>query len=119
MALAGFSDKTIRYSIARLGAGYLTSGHHGTFFAIETGAINGVHRGTVFGFTQAEKPKSRELIEAIGWARWIRPVVRRHERESVGRPSDRQSAAIAKATARSREHRFSAACEYQAVDPPR
>ena len=84
MALAGVSDKTIRYSIARLGAGYLTTGHHGTFFAIETGAINGVHRGTVFGFTQAEEPKSRELIEAIGWARWIRPVVRRHERESVG-----------------------------------
>jgi DNA-cytosine methyltransferase len=46
-----------------------------------------VHRGTVFGFTQAEKPKARDLIEVIGWARWIRPIVRRAEREPVGVPA--------------------------------
>jgi DNA-cytosine methyltransferase len=78
--IPGTDARRIRYSVTRLGAGYLESGHHGLFFALQTGAIEGLHPGTIFGFTQARDVTTRQLIEAIGWARWIRPVVRRSER---------------------------------------
>jgi DNA-cytosine methyltransferase len=81
--VAGSPERKVQYSIARLGAVRLPSGMRGTVFAVETGAIDGVHRGTAFGFTQAEKPRSRALVETIGWTRWIRPLVRRTERAAA------------------------------------
>ena len=79
----GSSHRSVQYSIARLGSVHLPSGLRGAVFAVETGGINGVHRGTAFGFIQADKPDSRALVETIGWTRWIRPLVRRTERAAV------------------------------------
>ena len=81
--VAGSPERKVQYSIARLGAARLPFGMRGTVFAVETGGIDGVHRGTAFGFTQAEKPPSRALVETIGWTRWIRPLVRRTERAAA------------------------------------
>jgi DNA-cytosine methyltransferase len=78
----GAEEQTIVYSIARLGAGYFNS-LRGLFFAVQTGGIDGVHPGTIFGFAIAEGPTSRALVEAVGWPRWIRPLVRRAERALV------------------------------------
>ena len=84
--VAGSESRSITYSITRLGTGYLDSGHYGTFFAIQTGAIRGLHPGTIFGFTQATSTTPRQLVESVGWARWIRPVVRYTERQSTDQP---------------------------------
>jgi DNA-cytosine methyltransferase len=81
--VAGSASRSILYSVARLGSGYLDSGHYGSFFAIQTGAIRGLHPGTIFGFTQTPRVTSRQLVESVGWARWIRPIVRYAERQSL------------------------------------
>lgn len=80
--VAGVNDLTVTYAVTRLGRGRLR-GLEGSFLAAQTGGINGVHRGTVFGFSLADDLGLAEMIEAVGWARWIRPLVRRVERPPV------------------------------------
>jgi DNA-cytosine methyltransferase len=89
----GGASEFIRFAVAALGAVRLPSGRHGRLFAAERGAIAGVHRGTVIGFTSTEEASLEELLQAIGWTRWIRPLVRRVERaaldQAAGPPADR------------------------------
>jgi DNA-cytosine methyltransferase len=79
----GGADESISFAVAALGAIRLPSGQHGRLFAAERGSITGVHRGTVIGFTSIEEASLEELLQAIGWTRWIRPIVRRAERATL------------------------------------
>ena len=84
VALAASEDRQVSYSVARLGPVRVASGQSGTLCAIETGGIDGVHPGTVFGLVlAATRPSSRALVGAIGWTRWIRPLIRRLERQAI------------------------------------
>jgi len=58
----------------------LPNGGIGRLFAVETGGIDGLHRGTIFGLTSLRRVSLRRLLVSVGWARWIRPAVRRQER---------------------------------------
>jgi DNA-cytosine methyltransferase len=78
--VAGVSDRSVTYAVSRLGGGRVGSGPTGSLFVAQTGGINGVHRGTVFGFCLRDDVALAELIETVGWARWIRPLIRRDER---------------------------------------
>lgn len=81
--VAGSEEHRVRYSVASLGAIRLEGGSIGQLFAAETGAIAGIHRGTVFGLSTDPDATLEQLLEAVGWARWIRPVVRRLERDAI------------------------------------
>lgn len=83
--VAGVSDRSVAYAVSRLGGGRVGSGSTGSLFAAQTGGITGVHRGTVFGFCLADDVSLAELIETVGWARWIRPLIRRDERSAERR----------------------------------
>lgn len=64
----------------------------GRLFVGQTGAIDGVHRGTIFALTSVRRASLKQLVEAIGWARWVRPAVRRHERlDGTGRKGGAKS----------------------------
>jgi DNA-cytosine methyltransferase len=76
----GVPGRSVTFAVAALGAGRLGSGPKGSLFAALTGGISGVHPGTVIGICLADSPQLEELLEAVGWARWIRPLVRRAER---------------------------------------
>jgi hypothetical protein len=83
------SGKWIRYSLASLGRVRLTSEVRGLLFAAQIGAIEGSHRGTVFGLSNVENVSLCELVEHIGWARWIRRYTRREEkRRDSGTPGN-------------------------------
>ncbi len=79
----GVDGRSVKYAVGSLGAGRMGSGPEGTFFAALTGGIGGVNPGTVFGFSLVDNPLLEELIETVGWARWIRPLVRRAERPAA------------------------------------
>jgi DNA-cytosine methyltransferase len=79
----GGADESISFAVAALGEIRLPSGQHGRLFAAERGAISGVHRGTVIGFTSSEDASLEELLQAIGWTRWIRRLVRLAERAAL------------------------------------
>lgn|GEM_PF-157549 len=82
--VAGSEDLCVSYSVARLGRVSLGCEQSGTLCAIETGGINGVHPGTLFGLVRAQtRPSSRALVGAMGWTRWIRPLVRKLERQAI------------------------------------
>ncbi|HEV8650568.1 MAG TPA: DNA cytosine methyltransferase [Actinomycetes bacterium] len=83
MPVAGVDGRSVTYAVARLGAGRLGSGPAGSLFTAQTGGINGVHPGTVFGLSMADDATLEQLIETVGWARWIRPLVRRVERSAA------------------------------------
>jgi len=74
------ASREVTYSVAHLGTGRLGTGPRGSLFAAQTGAITGVHRGTVLGICLAEAPSLEEIIQAAGWVRWTRSLVRRFER---------------------------------------
>lgn len=84
LPVPGICGRTVIYAVGAARAGRLGSGPEGSFFAALTGGIGGVHPGTVFGFCLADSPLLEELIESVGWARWIRPLVRRAERAAAG-----------------------------------
>jgi hypothetical protein len=70
----------LTYAVAHLGYVPLTDGVRGRLFAAQTGAINGVHKGTIIGFSSIATTALDDLLRAVGWARWIRPLVRLEER---------------------------------------
>jgi DNA-cytosine methyltransferase len=81
------TGNSIKYSLAHLGYVPLGEGGRGRLFAAQTGAIKGVHRGTIIGLSSMPDTALDELLRAIGWARWIRPLVRFGERRLLPAPS--------------------------------
>lgn len=73
---------SIRYYAADLGRIRLGPSVVARLFAAQTGGIPGVHHGTVFLLTPPGKKSMKQLLRAAGWARWIRPAVRKREREA-------------------------------------
>jgi DNA-cytosine methyltransferase len=81
----------IHYHGADLGRVRLGHGIVGRLFAAQTGGIPGVHHGTLLLFTTPGKRSLRQLLQAAGWARWIRPAVRKRERETFQPPHKRHA----------------------------
>jgi len=81
------SASSMAYSIAELGEVQLPDGTRGRVFAAQKGGIDGVHPGTIIGMTSVTDVSVDELLQCVGWARWIRPIVRRQERSSQKPPS--------------------------------
>jgi DNA-cytosine methyltransferase len=74
------ADGPVEYHAADLGAVRLSSSITGRLIAAQIGGIPGLHRGTVFVLTSREKEGLKKILASAGWARWIRPAVRRQER---------------------------------------
>ena len=72
----------IRYAVADLAAVCFSDDTPARLFAAQTGGIVGLHPGTIIGLTSL-RSSLENLIRYIGWARWIRPLVRRQERTLV------------------------------------
>jgi DNA-cytosine methyltransferase len=70
----------VTYSLADLGYVLLPDAKRARLFAAQTGAIDGVHQGTIIGLSSATNTRLDYLLQAVGWARWIRPLVRSEER---------------------------------------
>jgi len=71
----------IKYHVASLGSVALSSWRRGHLFAAQTGGIPGVHPGTVLAVTSLLGLTLRQLLKIVGWTRWIRPLVRKQERD--------------------------------------
>jgi DNA-cytosine methyltransferase len=69
--------KPIIYLVAELGV--TVQGH--CVFVAQRGGISGIHPSTIFGLTSIWNTNVVDLILAIGWSRWIRPIVRRRGKE--------------------------------------
>lgn len=82
VGVAGRVGLTVSYSAARIGVASISPGQRGVMFAALTGGIDGVHPGTVFGLSLDPEAALTDLLQAVGWVRWIRPIVRRKEREA-------------------------------------
>lgn len=70
----------LEYWAAPLADVWMPGGGLGRLFAVQTGGIPGIHRGTIFGLTSACTAELLDLLRTVGWARWIRPATRREER---------------------------------------
>ena len=79
-------EEVLDYAVTKLGTGEVRA-TKGLLFAAQTGAIQGLHRGTLLGLSTDEAASPSELIQAVGWVRWIRPLVRRAERRYSARSS--------------------------------
>ena len=78
---------SIRYSVADLAEVCLPDDTTGRLFAAQTGGIVGLHPGTIIGLTSLRATPLEDLVRYIGWVRWIRPLVRRQERNLRKPPS--------------------------------
>ncbi len=71
---------SVQYAVADLAEVGLPDAKIGRLFAAQTGGIRELHRGTIIGVTSVHDAPLDELLRCLGWARWIRPFVRRQER---------------------------------------
>ena len=74
------SNKEINYSLTELGLGVFPDGYINRVFVAQRGGISGVNPSTIFALSSLTEIDLKSLINAVGWARWIRPVVRHKER---------------------------------------
>lgn len=72
---------SIRYSVDDLGEACLPDDTRARLFAAQTGGIVGLHRGTIIGLTSLRSVPLEDLVRYIGWVRWIRPLIRRQEKD--------------------------------------
>ena len=88
--------RSLQCRVSELGRARLAREHTIRLFAVDVGAIEGLHRGTIIGASTNENAEVIELIRALYWVRWIRPLVRRSERISHKSPnlSNRDSLAL-------------------------
>ena len=84
------SSAPVGYSVAALGEAQLGD-DNGRVFIAQKGGIGGVHPGTIFAFAMHVAPSSEELLQAVGWTRWIRPLVRRSEKPPSSNGSARRA----------------------------
>ncbi|MCI0427357.1 MAG: DNA (cytosine-5-)-methyltransferase [Nitrospiraceae bacterium] len=73
-------DRSVQCRVAELGLFRLGLESTTRLFAVDVGAIDGFHRGTIIGASTDECTELANLIRALYWVRWIRPLVRRRER---------------------------------------
>lgn len=73
-------DGTFDFSVAPLTGMTPHLRISGQLFAAQTGGIAGLHRGTILGFASTLDEQLEELVQAVVWARWVRPSHRRHIR---------------------------------------
>ena len=78
---------SVRYSVANLPEVRLLEAKTGRLFAAQTGGIEELHPGTIIAITSVQDASLEELLNYVGWARWIRPLVRRRERSFQKLPS--------------------------------
>ncbi len=79
--------RPIKYSVADLAEVRLPGHTTGRLIAAQTGGIAGLHPGTIIGLTSLRTTPLEDLVGYIGWVRWIRPFVRRQERNLRKPPS--------------------------------
>ncbi len=82
LAVPGASTP-IEYHAADLGNVQLGRAVSGRLIAAQTGGILGLHPGTSFIITSQTQDSLKRILESAAWARWIRPAVRRQEREAL------------------------------------
>jgi DNA-cytosine methyltransferase len=76
----------VEYQAADLGNVQLGRAINGRVIAAQIGGILGLHPGTMFVLTSQAKQGLKHILESAGWARWIRPAVRKQEREALQQP---------------------------------
>src|ERR1043165_2245867 len=88
--------RSVQCRVAELGIFRMGLEHTTRVFAVDVGAIDGFHRGTIIGASTDECSDVVNLIRALYWVRWIRPLVRRRERGLYKSPnlSDRDNLAL-------------------------
>lgn len=91
------TGKIVTYAVAHLGYVPLKDGMRARLFAAQTGGINGVHQGTIIGLSSNPDTTLDELLKAVGWARWIRPLVRLGERSLRSPAAEKQSSSNGRA----------------------
>jgi hypothetical protein len=73
----------VEYHATDLGTVLLGRAVSGRLIAAQTGGIRGLHPGTAFVITSRTQGSLKHILESAAWARWIRPAVRRQEREAL------------------------------------
>ena len=91
------TGKLVTYAVAHLGYVPLSGGMRARLFAAQTGGISGVHQGTIIGLSSNSDTTPDELLRAVGWARWIRPLVRLGERSLRSPAAGKQSSSNGRA----------------------
>lgn len=72
----------VEYHAADLGNVQFGRAVCGRLIAAQIGGIRGLHPGTAFVITSRTQESLKQILESAAWARWIRPAVRRQEREA-------------------------------------
>lgn len=63
-------------------------------FAAASGGITGLKRGVFIGATTLTDAPLTQLVEALGWVRWLRPLSRRKAREHAASQQKQQTGTI-------------------------
>ncbi|HEY3118296.1 MAG TPA: DNA cytosine methyltransferase [Chloroflexota bacterium] len=81
----------IEFRAALLADLQLPNAAKGRILAAQVGGIPGIHRGTILAVASTSRADVADLVRVVGWARWIRPTTRKHERQALPSPPPRRT----------------------------
>jgi len=87
IAVPGANNR-VDYHATDLGSVRIGGDVSGRLVAAQVGGIPGLHRGTMFVLTSMLEKSLADILQVVGWARWIRVAVRRQERTALRLPSE-------------------------------
>lgn len=90
------TGQTLDYLVTDFGTVTVGEKVSGRLVVIQTGGVRGLHPGTCFVLASCRDADPESILQAVGWARWIRPIVRRQERP-VQETFDRRAETAAEA----------------------
>lgn len=70
----------INYSVADLASILLPDGSAGRLIVAQRGSISEISSNTIFALSSVWELDLKDLVEAVGWVRWIRTILRKQER---------------------------------------
>jgi hypothetical protein len=71
------TNLTVTYAVHSIGKFEYIDGVQSFLTLLQVGAIQGIHRGTIAVLSSKEVVDYENLINCVGWTRWVRPLERR------------------------------------------
>lgn len=77
------TGQVVNYSVAELPNVLLPDNSYGRLIVAYRGGVSGIGSNTIFALSSAWELGLKDLVQTVGWVRWIRTILRKKERSKI------------------------------------
>ncbi|MBR8835424.1 MAG: DNA (cytosine-5-)-methyltransferase [Stigonema ocellatum SAG 48.90 = DSM 106950] len=77
------TGQVVNYSVAELPNVLLPDNSSARLIVAYRGGVSGIGSNTIFALSSASELRLKDLVQTVGWVRWIRTILRKKERSKI------------------------------------